>query len=414
MRKIFLSLSAIVLMLVATSCQQKETNPAIDTETTSAFNDSISEALGNYYGSLYKQDFSLRDSLINNAKFLKGIRTVLYADSTTFIGMTIGLGLKSEMETAPYFAKIDFDSKIVNEHLFGSLNCDSVSPQELEQVTQKIDELITKSMTDSSQVINESCSVCYGKLIGLRLNSDLIQQDKNFDKKQLIKGLEMVFVKSVDDEDFAMGLSAGAQLRGDMAMFNRNFGFVKFNNGVVLKAVAKMIKRPAVSHEEMVSYQHSLDSLTAIVKQVGANRQLAAAASTDEAIMGDRTGEAFIDNLLKSDSTIKQSASGLCYKIHEPGSDVKPTADNTLVVHYTGKHIDGTVFDSSVDRGEPAEFMVNQVIPGFGEGLQLIGKGGKATLYIPGRLGYGPQGTPGGPIKPNETLIFEIELIDIK
>ena len=91
---------------------------------------------------------------------------------------------------------------------------------------------------------------------------------------------------------------------------------------------------------------------------------------------------------------------------------VKTTASG--LVHYEGKLLDGTIFDSSIKRGEPIAFPLNRVIPGWTEGLQLIKEGGKAILYIPSKLAYGPGGTPGGPIGPNETLIFEVELIKIQ
>ena len=104
--------------------------------------------------------------------------------------------------------------------------------------------------------------------------------------------------------------------------------------------------------------------------------------------------------------------SGLQYSVITEGSGVKAKANNQVKVHYTGTLIDGTVFDSSVSRGEPAVFGVTQVISGWVEGLQLMSKGSKYKFYIPSNLAYGAQGA-GKAIGPHATLIFEVELLEI-
>ena len=116
----------------------------------------------------------------------------------------------------------------------------------------------------------------------------------------------------------------------------------------------------------------------------------------------------------KSKDGVKTTASGLQYKITKEGTGRAPTASDQVTVHYEGKLLNGTVFDSSIKRGEPATFPLNGVIRGWTEGLQLLKEGGKATFYIPSNLGYGSSGTPDGSIKPNETLIFDVELIQVK
>ena len=110
---------------------------------------------------------------------------------------------------------------------------------------------------------------------------------------------------------------------------------------------------------------------------------------------------------------VTTTASGLQYEILTEGNDVKPVDADKVTVHYTGTLLDGTVFDSSVERGEPASFPLNGVIKGWTEGLQYMGIGAKYKFYIPSDLAYGPRGA-GGQIGPNATLIFEVELISIE
>lgn len=113
----------------------------------------------------------------------------------------------------------------------------------------------------------------------------------------------------------------------------------------------------------------------------------------------------------KAKDGVLVTASGLQYKVIKEGAGALPQAGQEVSVHYTGKLIDGTVFDSSVDRGEPAKFKTNEVIPGWTEALLMMPVGSKWELVIPSNLGYGPRAT--GPIPANATLVFEVELLDI-
>ena len=140
-------------------------------------------------------------------------------------------------------------------------------------------------------------------------------------------------------------------------------------------------------------------------------KQQAKAAAEGEA--NKKEGDTFLA-ANKSKEGVVTLPSGLQYKILTPGTGAKPTASDSVVCNYKGTLINGTEFDSSYKRGEPATFPVTGVIKGWTEALQLMPVGSKWQLFIPSNLAYGPRGTPGGPIGPDATLIFEVELISIK
>lgn len=133
----------------------------------------------------------------------------------------------------------------------------------------------------------------------------------------------------------------------------------------------------------------------------------------EQKVTNKQEGDEFRAEKAKQDG-VKTTESGLMYEVIEAGNGDQPGSENaTVVVHYTGTLIDGTKFDSSVDRGQPATFALNQVISGWTEGLQLMKKGAKYRFYIPPELAYGSDARPGSPIGPNSTLIFDVELIDV-
>jgi FKBP-type peptidyl-prolyl cis-trans isomerase FkpA/FKBP-type peptidyl-prolyl cis-trans isomerase FklB len=123
-------------------------------------------------------------------------------------------------------------------------------------------------------------------------------------------------------------------------------------------------------------------------------------------------GQAFLEANAKQDG-VQVTASGLQYKVLTEGTGPKPGPESRVSVHYKGSLLDGTVFDSSHDRGEPAVFTLSSVVPGWQEGLQLMPAGSKYMLWLPSELGYGDTGTPGGPIAPGSALVFEVELLDV-
>jgi len=143
-------------------------------------------------------------------------------------------------------------------------------------------------------------------------------------------------------------------------------------------------------------------------------QSLSAKAEARGKVAGEKNqkeGEAFLAANAKKEG-VKTTASGLQYKVLKAGTGKTPTAKDAVKVHYKGTLINGTVFDSSIERGQPAEFGVTQVIAGWTEALQLMKVGDKWQLYIPGKLAYGERGA-GEKIGPNSTLLFEVELLEV-
>ncbi|NLG59759.1 MAG: FKBP-type peptidyl-prolyl cis-trans isomerase [Gammaproteobacteria bacterium] len=168
--------------------------------------------------------------------------------------------------------------------------------------------------------------------------------------------------------------------------------------------------RTRIEGGELLLGEEEADALrTAFSARVQERLQAEAAALADR---NRAEGEAFLAENRGRKGVIT-TPSGLQYMVLRQGSGARPLPSDRVRVHYHGTLLDGTVFDSSYDRGEPAEFALRQVIPGWTEGVALMPVGAKYRFWIPGQLGYGASGTPGGPIGPNATLVFDVELLDV-
>jgi FKBP-type peptidyl-prolyl cis-trans isomerase FklB len=159
----------------------------------------------------------------------------------------------------------------------------------------------------------------------------------------------------------------------------------------------------------ILTEQQMKDVLNKFTKDLMAKRTSEFTKKADE---NKSKGEAFLTEN-KNKPGVVVLPSGLQYKIVQPGTGAKPTKADTVTVEYTGRLINGTVFDSSEKTGKPASFQVSGVIPGWTEALQLMPAGSTWEIYVPSALAYGPRSV-GGPIGPNETLVFKIHLISVK
>jgi FKBP-type peptidyl-prolyl cis-trans isomerase FklB len=199
----------------------------------------------------------------------------------------------------------------------------------------------------------------------------------------------------MDKTSYALGMGIGSQLKG--------MGAEKLNIDDFAQAIKDIVAgKPQMTHSEAQRLSQEF-----FVEQEKLQR--ARAAELGKAAR--EQGEKYLAENAKKDGVIT-TASGLQYMVLQEGTGKSPKATDSVMCHYEGFLIDGTVFDSSVERGEPATFAVGQVIPGWVEGLQLMREGAAYRLFIPSNLAYGPHGT--GPIQPNSTLIFDVQLIKVE
>jgi FKBP-type peptidyl-prolyl cis-trans isomerase len=206
---------------------------------------------------------------------------------------------------------------------------------------------------------------------------------------------------ALESEDAKVNYTVGWQLGGDYK-----------RQGVPLDADALLAGvSDAIEGKEARIPEAEQRQLLAQVQQ----RRKAAGQATQgaDAEKNLAAAKAFLDENAKLEG-VKTLPSGLQYKVVTEGAGPKPAATDVVTVNYRGTLIDGTEFDSSYGRGQPASFPLNRVIRAWTEGLQLMGEGSKWILYVPPDLGYGAQGAPGGKIPPQSALVFEVELLKAK
>ena len=202
------------------------------------------------------------------------------------------------------------------------------------------------------------------------------------------------FKSDMDKFAYAIGINMGEYVE-QMA--------VKLDGAMVAAGLADYLA--GSSKLDPAEYSEAMQKLQELMKAAG-EKELEAVSAANRA-----AEEKFMAENAKAEG-VKVTASGLQYKVIEEGTGAKPAMNSKVRVHYEGKLLNGEVFDSSIQRGEPLEFMLTQVIAGWTEGLQLMSEGSKYRLFIPARLGYGSRGA-GQAIPPEAALIFDVELIKV-
>ncbi|WP_149193577.1 FKBP-type peptidyl-prolyl cis-trans isomerase [Luteimonas suaedae] len=230
------------------------------------------------------------------------------------------------------------------------------------------------------------------KETGERLDGDDAAQ-KSADGEAPASALDIPGLESEKEQvGYAIGLELGNTL-------------VPVKEEVDLDAMLEGVRDTLEGNEPKVDEQQLAQIMQGLGQRMQARQQAEAERLAAE-------GKTFLAENAKKPG-VQTTESGLQYEVLEKGEGAPPKPGDRVSVHYEGKLLDGTTFDSSLARGEPATFALDQVVPGWQEGLQLMSPGSRYRLWIPSELGYGEQGTPGGPIGPNATLAFEVELLEV-
>jgi FKBP-type peptidyl-prolyl cis-trans isomerase len=200
------------------------------------------------------------------------------------------------------------------------------------------------------------------------------------------------------DSSYAFGMLMANQMLGQLGIYGLSFDYKAFSEG---------FKDFNEANETRITQEKAIELITAVFTKMQADEE---EKLWLEGTKNREEGAAFMaENAARSG--VMTTASGLQYEVVKPGSGAKPGPDDSVRVNYEGTLIDGTVFDSSYRSGQPVEFMLNAVISGWTEGLQLMNEGSTYRFVIPPDLAYGQYGS--GPIPPDATLIFTVELISI-
>ena len=273
----------------------------------------------------------------------------------------------------------------------------------------------TADNIDSDAVaLGDSISIAYGELLGSNFRATLDRELANMSEEQkagineadFMRGVKAIATRDTAALSYIMGIQAGMQVWQAQKAMPSQFQ-VPANCDLILKYIESTFNADSVV--DTYTYQAAFQQLLNRAQQYAQDKADKILAEQPEAIENSAKGVAFIDSIM-STGEYTRAESGLVYKITEAGKGDLVKKNDRIKLHYKGMHTDGSVFDQT--REEPMTSYAGRFIAGFTEGLQLLGAGGKATLVIPSDLAYGLHGQ-GETIGSNETLIFEVEVLEI-
>ncbi|MDE6396038.1 MAG: FKBP-type peptidyl-prolyl cis-trans isomerase [Muribaculaceae bacterium] len=255
---------------------------------------------------------------------------------------------------------------------------------------------------------SDTMAVNYGKMtgnfVGRELGQYAEQTGKGYDTDEFVAGVEYI-LNSNRSEAFLAGMNTGLRMAAELNQF-ANAGFDL--SRATVAANFKVTVTTPLSETEEAEVNRRFSEFADKVSSIAEKKAEAEKSATPEAIQNIKTGEALVAKAIKDEPAAVTTPSGLVYIIRQEGEGEKIRPNDDVEVKYVGSHLDGKVFDQNTTTFKPS-----QTVPGFNEGLTLLKKGSKARLYIPGKLGYGANGAPGAGIGPMETLVFDVEILDV-
>lgn len=269
------------------------------------------------------------------------------------------------------------------------------------------------NVSAEDKALGDSLATALGQMAGARENMNLKrimdrmtdQEKENFKKDEFMRGLELVLTTDTTNLAFLNGLYTGLNLYNPVIGAEKETG-IPVDAKAVINAFREAFMADSIS--DMQQYQAEYQRLSQRLMQKAEERRKEELENSEEAKENKAKGEEYQNKMISEG--YQKAESGLIYKIDNPGTGEKVKPTDRIKLTYIGKHIDGTEFDKSPEEGY--ESYANGFVSGFAEGLQLLGKGGSATLVIPADLAYGLEGAQ-DVIGPNETLVFEITIKDI-
>ncbi len=257
----------------------------------------------------------------------------------------------------------------------------------------------------------DSMVINFANYAGLQMSQRytmLMERDSSFSRAEILKGMDFA-LKGDTTKSFQFGLQIGMQLMGQIKYFE-DMG-VKVNKDALVKNFREAFMQDSIDPTQMAILRQAYENALGTLREAKRAYDDSIRSASPESQANIAAGAELVAKAKAADPAIATTPSGLSIKIENPGEGDRLVESDRIGLLYKGQTATGHVFDETGD--EPRSMVVGQLVPGMKEGLKMLGKGGKARLYIPGALAYGVDGAPQVEIGPNEMLIFDVEVVSV-